>query len=61
MFHFLATLFLMLFFQMLHFYFEIFVYFLDNFLFHATLIKDRFPIWSPQEFLYQLVRLATNW
>ena len=38
-----------------------YILFLDNSSLYATLIKDRFPMSSAKEFLYQLVCLATNW
>ena len=37
------------------------ILFLDNSSLYAKLIKDRFPMSSAKEFLYQLVCLATNW
>ena len=38
-----------------------YIIFLDDSPLYTTLIKDRFPVSSAKEFLYQLVRLATNW
>ena len=56
-----VSLFSILFFQMLDFYVEIFMFFiLDNSLLYVTPIRDSFPLFSPKKFLYQLVRLVTN-